>query len=201
VKALPHGFSAQTGQGPWSDSYTGAPWCICIWAYSNYVLQNGDENLPVQCDAIPERVLISRYALDKFQQCGSMASSCSQYNEAITKMCNHCAATAPDEDGKASLKKKCDEILAAASGVERLFSMMDEVTIVSLGRSHQMMGALVAGAAATGVALMCILVLAKHHSISARDAHLPDHLMDDELGMTQVRNSLELTSRQNAYPC
>jgi hypothetical protein len=111
VTQLPNGFSSKTGQGPWSDSYSGQPWCICIWAYSNYVLNHGDANLPVQCDALPDKVLTSDFALKKFQQCGKMASPCSEYNEAINKMCNHCKDTAPDEDAKKHLLEKCSQIL------------------------------------------------------------------------------------------
>merc|ERR1712217_386375 len=69
---LPSGFSSETGQGPWSDQFTGQPWCICIWAYSNYILQNKD--LPLKCESIPSKVLEEQYSLDKFKQCGSMSS-------------------------------------------------------------------------------------------------------------------------------
>merc|ERR1711937_549176 len=55
VTKLPHGFSSDTGQGAWSDQFTGKPWCICIWAYSNYILQNKD--LPLKCESIPAKVL------------------------------------------------------------------------------------------------------------------------------------------------
>ena len=51
VAELPSGFSSNTGQGSWSDSFTGQPWCICIWAYSNYILQNHD--LGLKCESIP----------------------------------------------------------------------------------------------------------------------------------------------------
>lgn len=115
VKHLPHGFSSKTGQGPWSNTYTNQPWCICIWAYSNYVLNHGDSDLPVQCDALPDKVLESEFALKSFKRCGSMASPCSSYNEAIAKMCKHCSDTAPDDEGRTVLQSKCKEILGPVS--------------------------------------------------------------------------------------
>merc|ERR1712032_1031879 len=51
VTELPRNFSSDTGQGSWSDEFSGQPWCICIWAYSNYILQNKD--LPLRCESIP----------------------------------------------------------------------------------------------------------------------------------------------------
>ena len=53
---LPEGFSSKTGQGRWSDRHTGHNWCICIWAYANYITQHEADELPIQCDAIPEQV-------------------------------------------------------------------------------------------------------------------------------------------------
>jgi len=117
VTSLPNGFSSKTGQGAWSNQFTGQPWCICIWAYSNYVLSNGDRNLPVQCNAVSQKVLRSEYALKKFQSCGSMASPCSDYNQAIVKMCDRCKATAPDATGRAFLQMLCNDILGAAAKV------------------------------------------------------------------------------------
>merc|ERR1719502_1240640 len=70
---LPHGFSADTGQGHWSDQFSGKPWCICIWAYSNYILQHKD--MPVDCKAIPDKVLEEQYSISKFAQCGKMSST------------------------------------------------------------------------------------------------------------------------------
>lgn len=53
---LPDGFSTRTGQGRWSDQHTGFNWCICIWAYANFITQHDADELPIQCDAIPEQV-------------------------------------------------------------------------------------------------------------------------------------------------
>eukprot|EP00930_Biecheleria_cincta_P076342 TRINITY_DN63550_c0_g1_i1.p1 TRINITY_DN63550_c0_g1~~TRINITY_DN63550_c0_g1_i1.p1 ORF type:complete len:245 (-),score=37.61 TRINITY_DN63550_c0_g1_i1:123-857(-) len=116
VTKLPHGFSSDTGQGPWSDEFTGQPWCICIWAYSNYILQNKD--LPLRCESIPAVVLDGKYSMDKFKQCGSMSSTegcgSEDIRRSIQSLCEQCDAQAPDDTSKQALKGKCDGILAAA---------------------------------------------------------------------------------------
>jgi len=117
VTELPSGFSSSTGQGTWSDALTGKPWCICIWAYSNYILHSSD--LPLKCEAIPSKVLESEYSLDKFKQCGTMASKRGCGDEdirrSIQSLCLQCDRQATNESAKAALKTKCDKILAAAS--------------------------------------------------------------------------------------
>jgi len=128
VTQLPHGFSSVTGQGPWSDQFEGQPWCICIWAYSNYILQNKD--LPLKCNSIPSKVLEERYSLDKFQQCGSMSSTqgcgAEDIRRSIQSLCTQCDTQAgTDQAAKGALKAKCDAILAsapAASLTQRLYS-------------------------------------------------------------------------------
>merc|ERR1719281_2193497 len=117
VTRLPQGFSSETGQGPWSDEFTGQPWCICIWAYSNYILQNKD--LALKCPSIPAKVLETQYSLDKFKQCGSMSSTqgcgAEDIRRSIQALCNQCDVEAGDDEAaKASLKSKCDAILATA---------------------------------------------------------------------------------------
>lgn len=126
VTRLPHGFSSKTGQGSWSDQYTGQPWCICIWAYSNYILQRKD--LPLKCQSIPAKVLEEAYSLDKFKQCGSMASTegcgAEDIRRSIQSLCQQCDEQAGDDQGsKAALKAKCDSILASAPAapMERLY--------------------------------------------------------------------------------
>jgi len=125
VTQLPHGFSSDTGQGPWSDEFTGQHWCICIWAYSNYILQNKD--LPLKCDAIPAKVLEGGYSLDKFKQCGSMSSSegcgAEDIRRSIQSLCQQCGDQAADNGSKSALKAKCDAILASAPAapMQRLF--------------------------------------------------------------------------------
>lgn len=117
VTQLPHGFSSETGQGAWSDQFTGQPWCICIWAYSNYILQNKD--LPLKCESIPAKVVEEQYSLDKFKQCGSMSSTegCGpeDIRRSIQSLCDQCDGQAgSDADAKATLKSKCDAILQSA---------------------------------------------------------------------------------------
>jgi hypothetical protein len=129
VTKLPHGFSSNTGQGPWSDEYEGQPWCICIWAYSNYILQN--KNLPLKCESIPSKVLEEQYSLDKFKECGSMASTMGCGDEdirrSIESLCQQCDQQAGDPASKSALKAKCDSILASAPAVplSRLYSVDD----------------------------------------------------------------------------
>mmetsp|Transcript_103023 Transcript_103023/g.204463 ORF Transcript_103023/g.204463 Transcript_103023/m.204463 type:complete len:250 (+) Transcript_103023:79-828(+) len=117
VTSLPSGFSSDTGQGRWSDEYTGQPWCICIWAYSNYILQQKD--LPLKCKAIPAKVLEEQYSLDKFKQCGSMSSTAGcgpeDIRRSIQSLCQQCVKQAgSDQDAKDALKTKCDAILQSA---------------------------------------------------------------------------------------
>merc|ERR1719215_2025125 len=117
VSALPHGFSSETGQGPWSDVFEGQPWCICIWAYSNYILQHHD--LSLKCESIPSKVLEEQYSLDKFEMCGKMSSSegCGpeDIGRSIHSLCHQCKEQANgDEAAENALKSKCDRILAAA---------------------------------------------------------------------------------------
>jgi len=117
VTSLPHGFSSDTGQGAWSDAYQGQPWCICIWAYSNYIVQG--KGLPLKCDAIPAKVLEEQYSLDKFQQCGSMSSTegcgAEDIRKSIQSLCTQCDNEAGnDQAAKAALNAKCAAILASA---------------------------------------------------------------------------------------
>jgi hypothetical protein len=130
VTQLPHGFSANTGQGSWSDEYTGQPWCICIWAYSNYILQNKD--LPLKCDSIPAKVLEEQYSLDKFQQCGAMSSTtgcgAEDIRRSIQSLCQQCDDQGKDQASKSTLKAKCDKILATAAAAP--MQRLDDVSAV-----------------------------------------------------------------------
>lgn len=117
VATLPHGFSSVTGQGPWSDQFEGQPWCICIWAYSNYILQHHD--LSLKCESIPTKVLEEKYSLDKFQNCGLMSSTngCGpeDIRRSIQSLCHQCDEQAHgDTVARAALEKKCTRILASA---------------------------------------------------------------------------------------
>jgi len=130
VTQLPHGFSSNTGQGPWSDEYTGQPWCICIWAYSNYILQNKD--LPLKCDSIPAKVLEEQYSMDKFQQCGTMSSTtgcgAEDIRRSIQSLCQQCDQQGTDQASKSALKAKCDKILATASAAP--MQRLDDISAV-----------------------------------------------------------------------
>merc|ERR1712107_854973 len=106
----------------------GQPWCICILAYSNYILQNKD--LPLKCESIPSKVLEEQYSLDKFKQCGSMSSTegCGpeDIRRSIQSLCQQCDEQAgSDAAAKAALKSKCDSILSSAPAApmpSRLYS-------------------------------------------------------------------------------
>merc|ERR1712048_700330 len=87
VDSLPNSFSSRTGQGPWSESYAGQSWCICIWAYANYYLNYGDGDLSIKCAALPSEVLQSQYSSNKWRNCGEMSSPCNKFNQAIERMC------------------------------------------------------------------------------------------------------------------
>lgn len=128
VGSLPAGFSSATGQGPWSDEFTGQPWCICIWAYSNYILHHRD--LGIECKSIPSKVLESRYSLDKFAQCGAMSSTegCGpeDIRRSIQSLCQQCDAQAgADQAAKQALKAKCDAILHTAPAVDMRLQSID----------------------------------------------------------------------------
>merc|ERR1711988_620411 len=120
VTKLPMGFSADTGQGPWSDQFTGKPWCICIWAYSNYILSHSD--LPLRCKSIPDKVIDEQYSLDKYKECGKMSSTqgcgAEDIRRSIKRLCDTCGAQAPDAKGKKVLEGKCDALLKAAGAKE-----------------------------------------------------------------------------------
>lgn len=114
VTKLPAHFSRKGGQGDWSEPETGREWCACIWAYANWVLNHDANKLPVKCDAVTEKVLVSDYAMGAWASCGQMSSECDGYAKAIKKLCSHCKAEAPDDDAKDELEKKCKKMMAAA---------------------------------------------------------------------------------------
>lgn len=59
VSALPGNFSSTTGQGDWTESEAGKPWCVCIGAWSLYHAKGNDAQ--AHCDAIPAFVLGKEY--------------------------------------------------------------------------------------------------------------------------------------------
>lgn len=114
VTKLPAHFSRKGGQGDWSEPETGREWCACIWAYANWVLHHDVDKLPVKCNAVTEKVLVSDYAMEAWASCGQMSSECEGYAKAIKTLCSHCKAQAPDDDAKDELKKKCENMMDAA---------------------------------------------------------------------------------------
>merc|ERR1711988_75481 len=116
VDKLPPHFSAKTGQGNWSDRFTGKKWCVCIWAYSNYILKHND--LRINCKAIPSKVLEERYSLKKFAQCGKMSSTkgCGpeDIRRSIDKICSQCRSEARGRKARRALRRKCAKIKGAA---------------------------------------------------------------------------------------
>lgn len=184
VTELPHGFSSETGQGPWSDQYTGRPWCICIWAYSNYILQN--KNLPLKCESIPSKVLETQYSLDKFKQCGSMSSTdgCGpeDIRRSIQSLCQQCDQQAgTDQGAKLALKTKCDKILASAPAAPmKLYSVGTSETLEKTltqrtgGSTMLIFGLAIAG--------LLVAVLARtfrnHGSLHKESSHVIEDLLE-----------------------
>lgn len=117
VTSLPEHFSRKGGQGDWSEPETGREWCACIWAYANWVLNHDVNKLPVKCDAVTERVLVSDYAMQAWASCGQMSSACNGYKKALETLCSHCKSDdqAPDDDAKQELDQKCKHMYAAAA--------------------------------------------------------------------------------------
>merc|ERR1719454_1110144 len=76
VTKLPPHFSRKGNQGDWSEPETGREWCVCIWAYANWVLNHDEKDLPVKCDGVSEMVLASDYALKAWKMCGNHWEQC-----------------------------------------------------------------------------------------------------------------------------
>lgn len=179
VTKLPHGFSSETGQGPWSDDFTGQPWCICIWAYSNYILQNKD--LPLRCESIPATVLEEQYSLDKFKQCGSMSSTdgcgAEDIRRSIQSLCQQCDEQAGSDQGaKDALQAKCDSILASApaAAMQRLYEASSKTSGISrhlnAGRSSLFALGMLAFASAGTLVALVIRTSSRRNTISQQDA-------------------------------
>lgn len=122
VTKLPAHFSRKGGQGDWSEPETGREWCACIWAYSNWVLNHEVKKLPVKCDAVTEKVLVSEYAMGAWAQCGKHWKECEGYAKAIETLCSQCMTQAPDDDAKHELEKKCKKMQSEASKFARSLS-------------------------------------------------------------------------------
>jgi hypothetical protein len=100
VGALPADFSYNTGQGRWSDEFEGKNWCICIWAYANWVT-NQHTDLQIKCDAISSSVLDSDFAASHFRM------GTRNYLDAVRNMCATCEAQAPTDKARKELEKTC----------------------------------------------------------------------------------------------
>jgi len=135
VERLPHSFSSRTGQGPWSNSYTGRSWCICIWAYANYFLTYTDSDLPVKCSALPSQVLESEYSLAKFKNCGAMSSHCDKFASAVARMCRVCALQAQSDSGRVELLRRCNAMRAASGSTATQISWPEEANLQNLSTS------------------------------------------------------------------
>eukprot|EP00747_Dinoflagellata_sp_TGD_P186682 gnl/TRDRNA2_/TRDRNA2_43886_c0_seq1.p1 gnl/TRDRNA2_/TRDRNA2_43886_c0~~gnl/TRDRNA2_/TRDRNA2_43886_c0_seq1.p1 ORF type:complete len:326 (-),score=52.78 gnl/TRDRNA2_/TRDRNA2_43886_c0_seq1:101-1078(-) len=158
VDALPSSFSSRTGQGRWSDSYTGQSWCICIWAYANYYLSYGDDDLPIKCDALPAEVLESQYSSNKWRNCGPMSSQCSKFRDAIRRMCRTCDLQASSQSAKKTLRSKCQMLEAQMklAQAEPMSAFAEDVSFHSFQDSFA--SALIGLATGSGVALAVLHV-------------------------------------------
>jgi len=188
VTKLPHGFSSKTGQGSWSDQYTGQPWCICIWAYSNYILQNKD--LPLKCESIPLKVLEEQYSLDKFKQCGSMSSTdgCGpeDIRRSIQSLCQQCDKQAGvDEDAKSALKTKCNKILASAPAAPMDLYSTEALEAADGTVPHSIGGlsSLMSGLAVAGLLVTLLVRAFRNHGSQHR---FPSYTSEDLLEAESV---------------
>jgi hypothetical protein len=104
IKEMPNGFSASTGQGPWSDEHEGQSWCICIWAFSHWVSGGGNgRNLLLQCDAISAKVVDSAFARSHLQG----ARGGGDYDTAVATLCNTCSGQASNDSQRQHLSEQC----------------------------------------------------------------------------------------------
>eukprot|EP00747_Dinoflagellata_sp_TGD_P208806 gnl/TRDRNA2_/TRDRNA2_82255_c0_seq1.p1 gnl/TRDRNA2_/TRDRNA2_82255_c0~~gnl/TRDRNA2_/TRDRNA2_82255_c0_seq1.p1 ORF type:complete len:279 (-),score=22.29 gnl/TRDRNA2_/TRDRNA2_82255_c0_seq1:390-1124(-) len=96
IPELPANFSTATGQGSWSRSFAGRPWCICVWAYSSYSSQMLPA-LPLNCAAIPQQVLAPAHAVAAFRRCGRGGLACQPEIavQSVQKLCSTCLQQAP----------------------------------------------------------------------------------------------------------
>jgi hypothetical protein len=179
VTELPEGFSSETGQGPWSNEFTGQPWCICIWAYSNYILHTKD--LPLKCESIPSKVLEERYSLDKFEQCGSMSSTdgCGpeDIRRSIQSLCEQCDRQAADQAARSTLKAKCDGILALAPAAPTRLNIVDD-SITQSASAVDRLSPLAVGLVGLAVAFTSVVAFARSHWRKERSIEV--HLLGDD---------------------
>ncbi|CAD7969221.1 unnamed protein product [Amoebophrya sp. A120] len=95
---LPNNFSTNTKQGAWSNEFTGQPWCICVWAYSGYVLKI-DPTIEIKCDAIPESTLKPEY-LGHWDEKAGVGSLPGEVYTGILSLMHTCVIQAGNDAGK-----------------------------------------------------------------------------------------------------
>lgn len=94
LPALPAEFSTLTGQGPWSRSYEGRPWCICVWAFlAHRDLEQQEEAVPLlpNCSAIPQEAIQVAQVL----------------RHGAEVLCRTCEAQASSEAALQGLQRRC----------------------------------------------------------------------------------------------
>eukprot|EP00747_Dinoflagellata_sp_TGD_P208807 gnl/TRDRNA2_/TRDRNA2_82255_c0_seq2.p1 gnl/TRDRNA2_/TRDRNA2_82255_c0~~gnl/TRDRNA2_/TRDRNA2_82255_c0_seq2.p1 ORF type:complete len:406 (-),score=43.95 gnl/TRDRNA2_/TRDRNA2_82255_c0_seq2:56-1171(-) len=112
IPELPANFSTATGQGSWSRSFAGRPWCICVWAYSSYSSQMLPA-LPLNCAAIPQQVLAPAHAVAAFRRCGRGGLACQPEIavQSVQKLCSTCLQQAPSARARTVLQHACEDML------------------------------------------------------------------------------------------
>lgn len=104
----------------WSASQVGRSWCMGVWPYSSYVLNVGDDDLPIKCSAIPSEVLSSQDSLGTFLGSGSGGFEFNHIRmkrTGIEHLCHTCEAQASG-GAKQQLRRSC-EAMWSAGGVQK----------------------------------------------------------------------------------
>lgn len=121
VSSLPGDFSETTGQGDWTESEKGKPWCVCIGAWSLYHAKGKD--VKAHCDAIPDFVLGPDYINNWSTWNGNELDD--QIIDGINDLYDQCAK---GQSGSKLefLKKKYCSIASTYKGKEKQFATTDE---------------------------------------------------------------------------
>lgn len=111
VRSLPQNFSLDTGQGPWSDAFSGRPWCICVWAFASYASRM-ERILPLSCEATAAQVLDPSHVATAYRRCGPGGFPCSvkRASQAIELFCGECSQQAPSKLALRTLQQRCDKL-------------------------------------------------------------------------------------------
>jgi len=97
---MPPDFSSTTGQGHWSDAYTGQPWCICVWAWTGWVAQHG-LYAKADCGATVAMVLDRTWATSHLNADQTQEN----YFTAMKELCSQCYDGITDS----TLRDLCEE--------------------------------------------------------------------------------------------